>query len=75
MIDFDGYSTAPRSARHKVGDPVLFAPYAFIHPAETRMQEIVYALDGRVIYVNEAHRYYVAEAACNGYMIRESFKF
>ena len=32
-------------------------------------------LHGVVIYVNAAHRYYVAEAECNGTTLRESFKF
>ena len=30
---------------------------------------------GRVIYINERHRYFTAEADANGCKIRESFKF
>jgi hypothetical protein len=30
---------------------------------------------GRVVYINEAHRYFTAEAEAHGYKLRESFKF
>ena len=30
---------------------------------------------GRVVYINEAHRYFTAEAQINGKKLRESFKF
>ena len=30
---------------------------------------------GRVVYINEAHRYFTAEADINGNKLRESFKF
>lgn len=30
---------------------------------------------GRVVYINEAHRYFTAEANVGGVGIRESFKF
>lgn len=30
---------------------------------------------GRVVYINEAHRYFTAEAEVNGIRLRESFKF
>ena len=30
---------------------------------------------GRVVYINEAHRYFTAEAQINGQKLRESFKF
>lgn len=61
-----------RDARKDVGDAVSFIPAAFIryHDAETALR-----LNGRVVYVNEAHRFYTVEAACNGYKIRESFIF
>ena len=29
----------------------------------------------RVVYINEAHRYFTAEADINGKTLRESFKF
>lgn len=30
---------------------------------------------GRVVYINEAYRYFTAEADLNGKKLRESFKF
>nr|DAZ40897.1 MAG TPA: hypothetical protein [Caudoviricetes sp.] len=30
---------------------------------------------GRVVYINERHRYFTAEADFNGKRLRESFKF
>ena len=30
---------------------------------------------GRVVYINEAHRYFTAEAQIDGKTLRESFKF
>lgn len=30
---------------------------------------------GRVVYINEAHRYFTAEAEANGIKLRKSFKF
>lgn len=55
-----------------IGDKVTFAPSAF-----TQFERISapVQLRGRVCYINEAHRYYRVEAECNGYMIRESYKF
>lgn len=68
----DDYITAPRDARHSVGDRIAWKPHAFTRIETT---EVPVTLSGRVIYVNDAHRYYTAEAACNGCAIRESFKF
>lgn len=62
----------PRDARHKVWDKVAFIPACF---ARIEKDDIPVLLHGRVIYVNEEHRYFVAEAPCNGYAIREAFKF
>lgn len=30
---------------------------------------------GRIVYLNERHRYFTAEAEVNGIKLRESFKF
>ena len=35
----------------------------------------IMGIKGRVIYINERHRYFTAEADVNGFTIRESFKF
>lgn len=32
-------------------------------------------LHGRIVYINEAHRYFTAETEVNGIKLRESFKF
>lgn len=55
-----------------IGDKVTFAPSTF-----TQFERISapVSLHGRICYINEAHRYYTVEAECNGYMIRESFKY
>lgn len=60
-----------RESRQKLGDKVSFFPTAFVHMEASVPQ----MLRGRVIYVNEAHRFYVVEAECNGHNIRESFLF
>ena len=30
---------------------------------------------GKIVYINEAHRYFLAEAIVFGYALRECFKF
>lgn len=62
----------PRGQRCAIGDHVSFTPTAFINydDAVTKLR-----LDGCVIYVNEAHGFYVVEAECYGYRIREAFLF
>lgn len=65
-------AAAARDARHEIGDPVAWKPYAFM---DGDYPGAVKELRGRVIAVNEAHRHYTAEAECNGYRLRESFKF
>lgn len=62
----------PLEPPHRVGDPVAWTPKVFFDgyfPGAMKM------LRGVVIYVNAAHRYYVAEADCNGTPLREAFKF
>lgn len=61
-----------------IGDVLVFRPSAFFTEAERyrlRDVRIPQTLRGTVIYVNEPHRFYTVEAECNGYIIRESFKF
>ena len=67
----DKYSK-PLSRRAAVGEPVAWTPSGFTDgsfPGASHM------LHGRVIFVNDAHRFYVAEAPCNGSVLREAFKF
>lgn len=71
MIRQDGY-IRPQRPRAEVGEPVTWRPSCFT------MGEIpgaVREVHGRVIYINEAHRFYVAEARCGAYTLREVFKF
>lgn len=65
----------------RVGDQLTFIPSAFLTPdkgtAEVfrERKRMAYSLDGVVIYVNAAHRYYTVAAPCWGYRLTESFKF
>lgn len=59
-----------------IGDTYTWTPTAFegasgIMSVTTKTMTV----HGRIVYINEAHRYYTAEAECNGYKLRESFKF
>ena len=59
-----------------IGEPFSWKPAAFegcngilsVTTKETTAH-------GRVVYINEAHRYFTAEANVGGVVIRESFKF
>lgn len=62
----------PLSPPHRVGDPVSWVPKVFF---DGYFPGALKAVHGVVIYVNAAHRYYVAEADCNGTLLREGFKF
>lgn len=59
-----------------IGDTYTWASAAFEGlTGIERESGKVRSVSGRIVYINEAHRYYTAEAACNGYTLRESFKF
>lgn len=59
---------------YQLGDKVTFRPSAF--SAEWNSDTFVLpSLTGRVVYINEARRYYTVEAQCHGRTLRESFKF
>lgn len=59
-----------------IGEPFSWKPVAFegsngimsVTTKETTEH-------GRVVYINEEHRYFTAEADINGNKLRESFKF
>lgn len=61
----------------EVGDPICWTPTAFTH--NTDKTEYILGstvrVSGRIVYVNEAHRWYRAEATFPGGTIREGFKF
>ena len=61
----------------EVGDPYSWAPSAFTEHANNVAQMLGASvmLHGRVIQVNEAHRWFRVEAICPGGTIRETFKF
>lgn len=59
-----------------IGEPISWKPAAFegsngilsVTTKETTAHK-------RVVYINEEHRYFTAEADLNGKKLRESFKF
>ena len=68
---------APAEPPVRVGDSYDWIPSAFLTLIQSgiRPKACMRALRGRVVYVNRAHRYYTVAADCNGYTLRESFKF
>lgn len=62
----------------KVGDQKSFIPDAFTDsPIVTgkKGETLSRRVTGRVIFVNEAHHWYLVEAWVNGFRICESFKY
>lgn len=62
----------PLRTQAMIGDPVTWTPAAFWAAA---FPGALLELHGRVVYVNEPHRFFVVEADCNGTPLREAFKF
>lgn len=58
----------------ELGAKIQFRPSAFLR-RDTNGTSAPDTLTGRVGYVNQAHGWYMAEAPCNGHMIRECFHF
>lgn len=59
-----------------IGDAYSWIPAAFEGASGiTGLKTMKTTVHGRVVYINETHRYFTVEAACNGYKLRESFKF
>lgn len=58
-----------------IGEPFSWKPAAFEGASGLGSFEKLRTLHGRVVYINEAHRYFTAEADINGKKLRESFKF
>lgn len=61
-----------KDGHYEVGDPIVFTPFAFTLHKEPGMSDKV---NGRVIFVHEEHRYFVAAGKVNGAEVRESYKF
>lgn len=59
-----------------IGEPWSWKPAAFEGSngimSVTSKETTVH---GKVVYINEAHRYFTAEATVGGIALRESFKF
>lgn len=61
-----------------IGQPIAWTPCAYCNldgkenPKSTRERKKV---RGRIVWINEEHRYFTAEADFNGKKLRESFKF
>ncbi len=59
----------------KIGDTYTWTPRAFEGASGICSFEKLARVSGRVVYINEAHRYFTVEAEAHGYKLRESFKF
>ena len=71
---YDAY-TRDVGQPYGVGDKISFEPICFTRSVDCCYLPINLTLHGEVVYVNAEHRYYTAEAICNGHVIRESYKF
>lgn len=71
------HSEGRRMERPNLGDKLRFVPDAFVDYKEERMGRLVLPRDvlGRVVYLNEAHRFFDVEYELNGVKLRESFLF
>lgn len=59
-----------------IGQKVKWHPSAFIRARDSGAPEsIITELTGEIAYINAEHRYYMIEAQCHGYTIRECFKY
>lgn len=58
-----------------IGEPFSWTPAAFEGASGLGSFEKLRTVHGRIIYINDAHRYFTAEADINGKKFRESFKF
>lgn len=59
-----------------IGDTYSWTPVAFEGSSGIKCcGDKISVLHGRVVYINERHRYFTVEADAHGCKIRESFKF
>lgn len=58
-----------------IGDTYSWTPAAFEGASGICNIKRLARVSGRVVYINEAHRYFTAEAELHGIKLRESFKF
>ena len=74
-IEMEPHGEAPAHCPVKPGQAYAWMPSMFVDFEGPVRRDVAMTLSGRVIYVNEEHRYYTVEAPCNGHTLRESFKF
>lgn len=61
-----------------IGQPISWTPCAYCNmdgsenPRSTRSKETVH---GKIVQINEPHRFFLVEAEVFGYKLRECFKF
>lgn len=58
-----------------IGDTYSWTPAAFEGASGICGFEKLKTVHGVIVYINEAHRFFLAEALVFGYMLRECFKF
>lgn len=61
-----------------IGDTYSWKPCAYEamgHEQDQRSGRARGMVHGRIVYINEKHRYFTVEAEVHGYRLRESFKF
>jgi hypothetical protein len=58
-----------------IGDTYSWTPASFEGASGICGFEKLRTVHGRIVYINESHRYFTAEAEVNGSRLRESFKF
>lgn len=62
----------------KLGDRIRFLPAAFAgERGEPGQKDNTYPREvtGRVVYINQRHRFFDVEFELNGYRLREAFKY
>lgn len=59
----------------RIGYTYTWTPAAFEGASGICNIKRLARVSGRVVYINEAHRYFTAEADINGKKLREIFKF
>lgn len=58
-----------------IGEPFSWTPAAFEGASGICGFEKLKTVHGRIVYIDDRHRYFTAEAEANGIRLRESFKF
>ena len=69
---------APRAGKPELGDVYTFIPDAFSGETSAHLpgrQPIPRRVTGKVVCINDAHRYFRVEHDIHGYHLSECFKF